>query len=196
VEQHAPERYRSLSAQPIPAAYVDGEGTILSSNDAFAAFRGEVLDGRSTELAALPVLFTAEDQESIRCILAAPRRRVRRTFRSALPSPALASMSAEFIRIRRKSQADVLWLVTLDPSHQVSGASPDLALKAVVTENIVEDLRAPLQEVLGWTSLLRRNRDDAVRTEQALEAIERNAELVIRLMEGLVEHARRGEVAV
>jgi len=41
-----------------------------------------------------------------------------------------------------------------------------------------------------------RNRDDAVLTEQALAAIERNAELVIRLMEGLVEHARRGEVAL
>jgi signal transduction histidine kinase len=97
------------------------------------------------------------------------------------------------VRIQRKSQGDVLWLVTLEQSVESRNGTSDLDARAVLTENIIEDLRIPLQEVLGWTSLLRRTRGDARRTGQALATIERNAELVIRLLEGLVEHSRRND---
>ena len=191
MEPSGPGRYRSLSAQTSPAAYVDGEGTILASNEAFDALREELLNGRSAEPAVLPVLFVPEDRESVRHILSAGRPRVSRTFRSAAPAEAATSMSAEFVRIHRKSQGDVVWLVTLEQAVESRTDASELDARAALTENIIEDLRIPLQEVLGWTSLLRRTRGDARRTEQALATIERNAELVIRLLERLVEQARR-----
>ena len=193
MEPSGPGRYRSLSAQPSPAAYVDGEGTILASNGAFDALREELLNGRSADPAVLPVLFVPEDRESVRQILTAGRPRVSRSFRSAAPAEAATSLSAEFVRIQRKSLGDVVWLVTLERTVEARGDTSELDVRAALTETIIEDLRIPLQEVLGWTSLLRRTRGDAKRTEQALATIERNAELVIRLLEGLVESARRQE---
>ena len=59
-----------------------------------------------------------------------------------------------------------------------------------LTERYVDDLRAPVQDVLGWASLLRRSRDEPERLEQALATIERNAELLMHLLQNLLEETR------
>lgn len=52
------------------------------------------------------------------------------------------------------------------------------------------ELRTPLNPILGWIRLLRGNTLDAVRTNLALETIERNAKLQTQLIEDLLDISR------
>jgi PAS domain S-box-containing protein len=52
------------------------------------------------------------------------------------------------------------------------------------------DLRAPLNAVLGWTQLLRREKLDHGARERALATIERNAQAQLRLVEELLDISR------
>ena len=52
------------------------------------------------------------------------------------------------------------------------------------------DLRAPLNAVVGWTQLLRRERLDAAARDRALATIERNAQAQLRLVEELLDISR------
>jgi len=52
------------------------------------------------------------------------------------------------------------------------------------------DLRGPLNAVLGWTSLLRRERLDTTARERALATIERNARVQAELIEELLDLSR------
>ncbi|WP_063777306.1 ATP-binding protein [Scytonema millei] len=49
------------------------------------------------------------------------------------------------------------------------------------------ELRTPLNPILGWTKLLKSGRCDATKTQQALDAIERNAQLQAQLIEDLLD---------
>jgi PAS domain S-box-containing protein len=49
------------------------------------------------------------------------------------------------------------------------------------------ELRTPLNPILGWTKLLKSGRCDAMKTQQALDAIERNAQLQTQLIEDLLD---------
>ncbi|MCL1468852.1 ATP-binding protein [Argonema galeatum] len=52
------------------------------------------------------------------------------------------------------------------------------------------ELRSPLNPILGWTKLLRTRQFDKVKTDKALETIERNAILQTRLIEDLLDISR------
>ena len=52
------------------------------------------------------------------------------------------------------------------------------------------ELRSPLNPILGWARLLRSNRLDTTKAEQALEVIERNARLQAQLIEDLLDVSR------
>ncbi len=52
------------------------------------------------------------------------------------------------------------------------------------------ELRTPLNALLGWVTLLRTGRLDARTTERALESIERNTRLQVRLIEDLLDVSR------
>jgi signal transduction histidine kinase len=52
------------------------------------------------------------------------------------------------------------------------------------------ELRSPLGAILTWASLLRTGRLDERRTKQAVEAIERNTRLQVRLIEDLLDVSR------
>jgi PAS domain S-box-containing protein len=60
------------------------------------------------------------------------------------------------------------------------------------------ELRSPLNPILGWSQLLRRGKLDQVKTAQALETIERNAQLQSKLIEDLLDIARimRGKLTL
>ncbi|MGH1395752.1 MAG: hybrid sensor histidine kinase/response regulator, partial [Trichormus sp.] len=60
------------------------------------------------------------------------------------------------------------------------------------------ELRTPLNPILGWTKLLKTGRLKADKTAEALEAIERNAELQARLIEDLLDISRiiRGKITL
>ncbi|UKO96778.1 PAS domain S-box protein [Nostoc sp. UHCC 0870] len=52
------------------------------------------------------------------------------------------------------------------------------------------ELRTPLNPILGWIKLIRSGRLEANKTAEALEAIERNADLQLRLIEDLLNISR------
>jgi len=54
------------------------------------------------------------------------------------------------------------------------------------------DLRAPLNAVLGWTQLLRRETLDHAARDRALAAVEKNAQAQLRLVEELLDISRIG----
>ncbi|MBD2090698.1 PAS domain S-box protein [Microcoleus sp. FACHB-1515] len=60
------------------------------------------------------------------------------------------------------------------------------------------ELRTPLNPILGWSQLLRGGKLDATKTNQALEAIERNARLQTQLIEDLLDVSRilRGKLSL
>jgi signal transduction histidine kinase len=54
---------------------------------------------------------------------------------------------------------------------------------------LVHDLRGPLGNVLTWSHLLRQGGLDGEAAERALEAVQRNAELQMRMLEDFVEYS-------
>ncbi|MEP1060990.1 MULTISPECIES: ATP-binding protein [Cyanophyceae] len=60
------------------------------------------------------------------------------------------------------------------------------------------ELRSPLNPILGWSKLLRNGKLDATRTTQALETIERNAQLQVQLIDDLLDISRilRGKLVL
>jgi PAS domain S-box-containing protein len=52
------------------------------------------------------------------------------------------------------------------------------------------ELRSPLNPILGWAKILRTRRQDEVKTQYALETIERNAKLQAQLIEDLLDVSR------
>ncbi len=55
---------------------------------------------------------------------------------------------------------------------------------------MAHELRTPLNLILGWTKLLKAGRVDADRTRQAIDIIERNAQLQTQLVEDLLDVSR------
>ena len=193
MESPAPERYRPLSALPFAAAYVDRDGAILSSNEAFAPLLPDPAGNGSLDGNRFDIIFVPEEREQVREILAGPGSRVRRMLRLVAADSAV-KLTAEFAPIRRRVQTDVVWLVTLRPVETTVQITRELAAKAALTERYVDDLRTPVQDVLGWASLLRRTRDEPERLEQALATIERNAELLMDLLQNLLQETRPHEI--
>jgi signal transduction histidine kinase len=189
MEALARDRYRPLTAVPCAAAYVDGEGTIFSSNEMFDALRQDV-PGGPPDGNGFPVLFVPEDREQVRELLAGAGSRARRTLRAGADAASAVKLAVEFIPIRRRVRTGIVWLVTLRPVETAVRITPELATKAALTERYVDDLRGPVQDVLGWASLLRRSYDEPERIEQALATIERNAEVLMNLLRNFLEQTR------
>ena len=183
----APERYRSLDALRDAAVYVDGQGHILAGNDAFQELW--ILSGAERgrfQGSTLLQIFVEDDRTWVRDTLGSFKAPARWSFRVPRLAGSLASTTTEFKPIRRRSRAGTFWLVTLRPGR-TPDAYDDDAFRATLTAGVVHDLRAPLQAVLGWTSLLKRTHGDPDRTEHALTIVERNAKLQKALLDHLLE---------
>ncbi len=63
---------------------------------------------------------------------------------------------------------------------------------------VSHELRSPMNPIVGWTQLLRRGKLSAEKTEQALESIERNAQLQVQLIGDLLDISRilRGKLTL
>ena len=81
------------------------------------------------------------------------------------------------------------------PPAVVAPASPaeaarTIRLKDELVSNLSHALRTPLSAVLGWAKALQLRRPDAATLERAIDAIARNAELQVRLLDTLVDADR------
>ena len=175
---------------PSAAAYVDRQGTIRSSNEAFDELRRDLAGRGAVDDNGFSMVLVPEDREQVREVLAGAGSRVRRTLRIGAAGVSAVTLAVEFAPIKRRAQAEIVWLVTLRPIETAGQITRELATRAALTERYVDDLRAPVQDVLGWASLLRRSHDEPERLEQALATIERNAELLVDLLQNLIEQTR------
>ena len=68
---------------------------------------------------------------------------------------------------------------------------------STLTMSVVHDLKMPLQAVLGWVSLVRKERVDPVRLHHVLTIVERNTQLQVELLNKLLHSTRSpsGEAA-
>jgi signal transduction histidine kinase len=63
-------------------------------------------------------------------------------------------------------------------------------LKDEFLATVSHELRSPLSAILGWVTIIRKYNLDEVKTDQALETIERNARVQSRLIEDLLDVSR------
>ncbi len=184
------ERYRPIDGLPLPAAYVDAQGVILAENESFRALHSIPASGEDGTLA---MLFVDGERDTIRDLVAG-RQGYRHAFNRLTVSGSLDSMVAEFTPITREN-GSAFWQVLLHPSDHRLDSAPELGPRVAVPAGIVHDLRAPVQVVLGWASLLRRKLDDPESVEHALKTIERNAGQLIGLLEALLDQTKPGWTA-
>ena len=79
-------------------------------------------------------------------------------------------------------------LVETQRAHHIEAAS---RLKDEFLATVSHELRTPLNAILGWTRIMRRNRDfDPASTAHALDVIERNAAAQARLIDDLLDVSR------
>ncbi len=118
------------------------------------------------------------------------------------------------VHARAISAEDVLWTVSVDSSERETMLARALLDKDEVIERqrqriealeresraknkfiavLGHDLRAPLNAVLGWTQLMRRELLDTIGRERALATIERNARTQAMLIEELLDVTRLNE---
>lgn len=185
VIREANERAAALIG--VDARFVAGKPfTVYLSADALATFRSALLD-------------TARDSLDLRADIVG-----RRTDRTAV-----------HIRGRRLDGGRrILWIVRED-EHDLPSEVGDLARALRDKGDLLErerrererlerearakdrflailshDLRSPLNAVLGWTDLLRREILDQTRRERALSTIDRNARALLSLVEELLDISR------
>jgi PAS domain S-box-containing protein len=128
----------------------------------------------------------------------------------------LADGSGQWLQVQARavSAKDVFWTLSADASAPKADLARRLADKDEVIDRLrrrveelerdsrtkdkfiavlAHDLRAPLNAILGWTQLLRRELLDAVGRERALATIERNARSQAALIEELLDVTRLNE---
>ncbi len=176
----------SIEALPNAAAWVDADGRISAANDAFAClWAGAGGDPLALRGAPLSTIFPERQRSAVDRALASGTP-VARTV-----SLRSAHVSVELTPVNAESPSGPAWLVLVrGMSNRPAGRVASPAFSTVLTAAVAHDLKAPLQAVLGWVSLLRRKHMDPGRLEEVLTIVERNARLQVRLLNDLLETTR------
>jgi K+-sensing histidine kinase KdpD len=69
-------------------------------------------------------------------------------------------------------------------------AEAEAQAKDALLNRIAHELRAPLTTILGWVQMLQQNAQDAQRSARGLSGVERNARLLARLVDDLLDISR------
>ncbi|AFZ24273.1 PAS domain S-box [Cylindrospermum stagnale PCC 7417] len=94
---------------------------------------------------------------------------------------ALAQQCAQAIERARLYEAEQIARETAEATNRIKDE-----FLAVLSH----ELRSPLNPILGWATLLRKQKLDAKTTDRALETIERNAQVQTQLIEDLLDVSR------
>jgi signal transduction histidine kinase/ActR/RegA family two-component response regulator len=90
---------------------------------------------------------------------------------------------------RRKAEAERSELLTREQEARRE-AERQATIRDEFLATLSHELRTPLNAILGWTQILKTDRADSSRTEQAVEVIERNARLQASLISDLLDMSR------
>lgn len=118
----------------------------------------------------------------------------------------IANEQGEIVRIAGIAE-DITALKIAEAERTLLLEREQAARQQAETANRVKDeflavlsheLRSPLNPILGWAKLLRTRKFDEAKTQQALEIIQRNAELQTKLIEDLLDVSRilRGKLSL
>lgn len=97
-----------------------------------------------------------------------------------------------------QEQNDRLNQLMLSLQQQTEQAQQANRIKDEFLAVLSHELRSPLNPILGWARILQTSRQDAAKTQYALETIERNAKLQAQLVEDLLDVSRilRGKLSL
>lgn len=207
------ERYRELfDAAPDPYFVTDSNGVIREANQPAAALVG--VDARYICGKPLTVYLASEAVGEFRNALLDTRStslELRVKLAGRKKSPVGAHLRARRLENGRR----ILWIAREEEEHELPAEVADMARALRDANDLLErergererleretrakdrflailshDLRAPLNAVLGWTDLLRREILDQGRRERALVTIDRNARSLLALVEELLDISR------
>ncbi|MEJ6480079.1 response regulator [Nostoc punctiforme UO1] len=89
-----------------------------------------------------------------------------------------------------QKQNDHLNQLMISLQQQTEQAQQANRIKDEFLAVLSHELRSPLNPILGWAKILQTSRQDAAKTQYALETIERNAKLQAQLIEDLLDVSR------
>ena len=89
-----------------------------------------------------------------------------------------------------QEQNDRLNELMISLQQQTEQAQQANRIKDEFLAVLSHELRSPLNPILGWAKILQTSRQDAAKTQYALETIERNAKLQAQLIEDLLDVSR------
>lgn len=198
----------AFEALPVATLLSDRSGEVRAMNRAAR----RLFDLPEPRPVRLPIQRLFEESAEPRIARALERvDRSSATLRVRMPAPACDYLELRAIAV---GDGDVLWTMTPASSGREASLSRRLADKEEVIEHqrtkiealeresrtkdkfiavLGHDLRAPLNAVLGWTQLMRREPLDTVGRERALATIERNARSQAALIDELLDVTRMNE---
>lgn len=202
-------RYRAIfEALAAPALLSDRAGEVFRMNRAAKRLLG--LEGVTIVRRPIERLFERAATEYLGEALG----RIHREPLSLYLRLAIGSKEWVEVQARPASASEIFWTLSGDGATREAGLARRLSDKDEVIERqrqmiealerdsrakdkfiavLGHDLRAPLNAVLGWTQLMRRELLDTVGRERALATIERNARSQAALIEELLDVTRINE---
>lgn len=202
------KRYRAIfDVLGVPCLISDHSGEVFRMNRAARRLFG--LEGVTILRRPIDQLFERTGAEQLHRSLA----RVGREPMTLYVRLAIGSKPVQ-VQVRSTNPKEIFWTISVDASEREASLARRLADKEQVIERqrlsiealerdsrakdkfiavLGHDLRAPLNAVLGWTQLMRRELLDSVGRERALATIERNARSQAALIEELLDVTRLNE---
>jgi signal transduction histidine kinase len=203
------QRYRAIfEALGVPSLLSNASGEVFRMNRAARGLLG--LEGVTILRRPIERLFEPVAAEQLGRALARIESEPL-TLHSRL---AIGSREAVLVHARSTGTKEIFWTLSADASVREANLARRLADKDEVIDRqrkmiealqrdsrakdkfiavLGHDLRAPLNAVLGWTQLMRREPLDSVGRERALATIERNARSQAALIEELLDVTRLNE---